>query len=335
MQELENVKSVLIIRSGALGDAVYSTSIIGAVKEQFGKDVLIDWIGTPLSQSLFEFDERINKVIILKHRKLPLLFNVEKLKIVFNSIKKPYDLVINLELGTHFSDFNKAIKAKYKVGEPYTSKPKSLKDEHMADSLKRYCAQVIQSDILVNNYPKLFAQDFSKIKNKFSLPAEYIIINPSNSHTNRNKINYRAWPTQNWKELINKIDKSIKVVLIGNKGEEAYFNSLKPFDSNIIDLSAQTSLPELIGIMKHAKYLITTDTGPAHVASATNTLTYCLIGPTRASRTGPYKTPFNEVNIITKNLDCSPCYNTDRIKNCTDNLCMKEITVEDVLNSLQ
>jgi len=334
MKKLENVKSVLIIRSGALGDAVYATSIIGAIKEQFGNNVSIDWIGTPLSQSLFEFDKRINKVILLKHRKLPLLLNVEKLKIVLLSIKNPYDLVINLELGSHFSDLTRAIKAKTKVGEPYNSKPKSTKDEHMVDSLKRYCSEIIQTNILKNSYPQLFGEEISIIEKKFTLPKSYIVINPSNSHTNRNKINYRAWPAEKWKTLINSIDTSIQVILIGNKGEETYFDSLKPFNQNIIDLSAKTNLTELIGIIKHAKYLITTDTGPAHIASATNTPVYCLIGPTKPSRTGPYKTPINEVNIITKNVECSPCYNTDRIKNCTDNICMKEISVEDVLNTL-
>ncbi|PHR59438.1 MAG: hypothetical protein COA44_00405 [Arcobacter sp.] len=125
------------------------------------------------------------------------------------------------------------------------------------------------------------------------------------------------------------------IILIGGKGEEAYFKELQPYPKNVIDLSGKNNLTELISIIQNAKALITTDTGPAHIASATATTVYCLIGPTNPTSTGPYKTPFNEVHIISKNLDCSPCYYLPHIKECKDNICMKEITVENVLSTIK
>ena len=70
------------------------------------------------------------------------------------------------------------------------------------------------------------------------------------------------------------------------------------------------------------------------MASAVNTEVYTLIGPTPAHQTGPFKTPHNKVHIISANLECSPCYRTEVMKNCKDNICMKEISVEQVLNSI-
>ena len=75
-------------------------------------------------------------------------------------------------------------------------------------------------------------------------------------------------------------------------------------------------------------------TGTAHIASAVNTAVFCLIGPTPEEQTGPYKTPFNEVYIISAGLSCSPCYKTDVMKACKDSICIKSIYPKLVLESI-
>lgn len=334
MQKLKNVKSILIIRSGALGDTVYATVVLDALKQQFTQDVKIDWIGTPACISLFKYDNRVNKIFILKHRKLPAIINLEKRKIISYSKKHPYDILINLEQGSQFNDLAKAIKAQMKIGNPFSSPDPDPDKTHMVDFLRSFYKNIIDEGIHQNSYPKLFGEPFELVKKKFSLPDNYIVINPSNSHTKRNKINYRAWPVESWKQLIKEIPKKENIVLIGNSGEEAYFKALMPYSKNVIDLSAKTNLTELISIINAAKLMITTDTGPAHIASATNTPVYCLIGPTEANLTGPYKTPENEVHIISKNLECAPCYYLPHRDKCTDNICMKNISVKDVIETV-
>ena len=103
-----------------------------------------------------------------------------------------------------------------------------------------------------------------------------------------------------------------------------------PYPTNVLDLVGKTSLPDLIGVINASNALVATDTGTAHMASAVNTEVFALIGPTPKEVTGPYKSPFNKVHIISKNLNCSPCYKTEVMKNCKDNICMKQISVEDV-----
>lgn len=335
MQKPENIKSVIIIRSGALGDTVYSSVVLDALVQQYGEDIKIDWIGAPSIKSLFKYDKRINQTFIIKHRKFPIWLSREKKKIISFSKTNPYDLLINLESdGPTFNPLAVAIDAKHKIGYPFTKPSPKENDRHMVEHIRAHFSAIIDENIIDNTYPKLFGKEFGGLKEKYSLPEQYIIINPSNSHTNRNKINYRAWPAEKWKELINQLGEKKNLVLIGNKGEEKYFDLLKPYPKSVIDLSGKTDLTELISIMSQAKSLITTDTGPAHVASATGTPVYCLIGPTDPTLTGPYKTPANEIHVISKNLECSPCYFLPHIKTCRDNICMKEITVEDVLSRL-
>ena len=103
----------------------------------------------------------------------------------------------------------------------------------------------------------------------------------------------------------------------------------------MIDLVGNTSLVDLIGVINSAVGLISTDTGTAHMASAVDTEVFALIGPTPANQTGPYQSPNNTVHIISAYKDCSPCYKTEVMKNCKDNVCMKDISLKMVYDSIK
>lgn len=339
MQKLENIKSILIIRSGALGEAIFAMPAIDALVQQYGENIKIDWVGTPLASALFKHNPYISKVFHLKHRRVPIFFSREKRAIINHSKKEPYDILINLEGGHIFYPLCESIHARHKFGMPYnqiiglgeTNAQIGLPPPHAVESLKTIYQDCIDPEILKNSFPKLYGDDKSTVKQSFDLPEKYIIIAPSNSHHNSSKINYRAWPLDKWKELISLLSKEHKLVIIGNKGEESYFKDLEPYpDTNVIDLVGKTSLTELITVIEMAQLTLTTDTGPSHISAAVNTPTFTLIGPTDSHGTGPYATPNNIVKVISENLECSPCYPTGQIKFCRDNICMKSIEVSRV-----
>ena len=66
---MQKIRKILIIRCGALGDLVYSTSVLDALIFEYGENIQIDFVSTPSSSKLFEYDKRVNKVFILKHKK--------------------------------------------------------------------------------------------------------------------------------------------------------------------------------------------------------------------------------------------------------------------------
>lgn len=330
-----NIKSVLIIRCGALGDLVYATSVIDALLKQFGDSTKIDFVTTPGSGKIFEQDTRVHRIFPLKHKKIPVFLSRDKKNIINYSKKNPYDILINFEYGKQFRSLIKKIHAIKKIGAQIDPLPNFGIEKHMVEVVKSTYKSIINEEIFQNAYPKLVGSDKVSVFNKYTLPQKYIIISPSNSHQKRNILNYRAWQNHKWKSLIQKISKHTTVVIIGGKNEEIFFQDLQPYPSNAIDLVGNTTLSDLITIIENATALIATDTGTAHIASAVNTEVFALIGPTPASHTGPFKTPFNRVHIISKNLECAPCYKTSAMKECKDNICMKEISVDEVFNSVK
>ena len=324
---------VLIIRCGALGDLVYATSVIDALKLEYGDDTIIDFVCTPGSGTLFNADDRVNKVFPLKHKKVPIWLSSQKKEIIESSKKEPYDILINFEYGKQFISLVDAISTKQKIKASDIKIPEDIK--HMVDKVKFTFKNIVSNEVLNKSFPKLVGTDINIVEEKYNLPKKYIIISPSNSHQKRNILNYRAWENNSWKELIEQLNENIQVVLVGNKDEDEFFNKLKPYPKDVIDLVGKTSLVNLIGIINGAVGLVSTDTGTAHIASAVNTEVFTLIGPTPAEETGPYQTPYNKVHIISANLECSPCYKTEVMRKCIDNVCMKQISVKKVYSTIK
>jgi ADP-heptose:LPS heptosyltransferase len=328
------MKKILIVRCGALGDLVYATSVIDALLLEYGNETLIDFVCTPSSGSLFKADHRINKIFPLKHKKVPILLSKEKKNIIKASKETPYDILINFEYGKQFQSLLHAVQAKKKIGATY-EKIELSQNINRAEEIKNYLRSIISPEVLKNSFPKIITEDFTPLKEKFHLSSNYIVLSPSNSHIYRSGINYRAWENEKWKDLIRQLTKSVQIVIVGAKNEEKFFQNFMPYPENVIDLVGKNSVIELATILENAKATVCTDSAVGHISAAVNTPVFVLMGPNNPTTDAPYQTPYNAVYPISLGLECSPCYKTQTMKNCTDNICMKQITVSMVLNELR
>ncbi|QKF59862.1 glycosyltransferase family 9 protein [Aliarcobacter lanthieri] len=326
------MKKILIIRCGALGDLVYSTSVINALIFEY-RDVKIDYVSTPIASKLFEFDDRVDKVFHLKHKKIPIFFSSQKKDIIKYSKKEPYDILINFEMGKQFKSLVEKIVANKKVGwfNEIINIPSRL---NRGEQQKYFYNSIISKDNLKISYPEVATIEFDNIKKKFGLADKYIIIAPSNSHVNRSGLNYRAWQNKYWIELIDYLSKKIQVIIVGARGEEQFFKLLQPYPKNVIDLVAKNNIIELSSIIKNALATICTDSAVGHISAATNTPVFVLMGPNDTIIDSPYITPKNKVYPISLKLNCSPCYKTKIMKTCKDNICMKNIKPSYIISIL-
>ena len=334
--EIKNSTRILVIRAGQLGDTVCASSIIKPLRTHFGDNTVIDWVAKAGIGKIFEKDSRINRVFYMKTRKTPFLINPAKLQIILSAIFNPYDYIINLELGSMFNDVMRLTRAKHKVGMPYRHFTEPA-ETHAVENLHLIYESFLNQEDMAFAQPSLIGTNITELNTKFNLPDKYIVLVPSNSHHDKkSSINLRAWPIEHWKELFGLFkDNNIKAVMIGSESERTFFNKLDPLPNNIISLVGKTSFPELVGVIDGASSVVVTDTGPAHIAAAVDTPVYALIGPTNFKRTGPYKTKTNKITILNSNLDCSPCYHSERMRTCQDNKCMLGILAGEVLEHIR
>jgi len=92
--------------------------------------------------------------------------------------------------------------------------------------------------------------------------------------------------------------------------------------------AGKTSLRELAALYRKASVLLTTDSGPMHLAAAVGTPVVALFGPTSPERTGPYGVGHT---VIRRGMDCSPCFR----KTCETGECMKMIGIDEVFEAVR
>ncbi len=142
------------------------------------------------------------------------------------------------------------------------------------------------------------------------------------------------WETKLWDDekiarLCDRImeESGVKVIFTGSdRGKLEQIQSRMRLSS--INLGGETTLRDLAFLYQTASLLITTDSGPMHIAAAVGTPVIALFGPTDPNRTGPYG---KNHTIIQKELSCSPCF----LKKCTSMKCMSDITVEEVFQAVK
>jgi len=158
-----------------------------------------------------------------------------------------------------------------------------------------------------------------------------ILLNPNASDL----LPLRKWPTERYVDLARRLLErfpEVCVVMTGAPDEADAIQkiALEVGSQRCISLAGKTTLPQLLVLYTLSELLITNDSGPAHFASMTPITVITLFGP---------ETPFlfraltPRAIPIWMQIPCSPCVNAynNRQSPCRNNICMKTITVDHVL----
>jgi len=108
---------------------------------------------------------------------------------------------------------------------------------------------------------------------KFALPERYVILIPGCSPDALHK----RWPPEHYADLASRLQaKGYVCVAVGTEADAEAIDAIKQSAPDIVDLSGQTSLFELAGILRRADCVVGNDTGPLHVAAAVGAPTLAL-----------------------------------------------------------
>jgi len=119
----------------------------------------------------------------------------------------------------------------------------------------------------------------------------------------------------------------LDVLISWGPGEKKLASKLKSYMKHKATVLFPTSILQLAALIEKAILFIGSDSGPLHLATALQTPVIGLLGPTDPKRNGSFD---HQDIIISKDLDCSPCYK----KNCNNPLCMENISVDEVVEAV-
>jgi heptosyltransferase-2 len=337
--EIESPKRALVIRAGRLGDTVWGTTVIEPIRAFLGAHTRIDIIVTRGMRALFEHDPRIESIFEIDHRRIPLLFSPTKLRVLFKSLKRPYDLVVNLETSSHFTSLIRHIRSTRKISTSNLPSPKYPFNDilHNVNFNRFVLAQGLPAALCQVATPSLRFSEHIDISSLIGNTHDYLCLHPGNSMLARGKSALRSWPESHWRELAEQITQhmpALQIVLIGEKSEQTLCETIGANLPRVTNLAGRTSLQQLMAILAHSRALVTTDTGPAHVAAALATPVIAIFGPSDANCTGPFASNNGWAVTVMKNSECNPCFHTERAGTCNDNKCMQIISPSEIVKLL-
>jgi ADP-heptose:LPS heptosyltransferase len=133
----------------------------------------------------------------------------------------------------------------------------------------------------------------------------------------------KRWPIESFAAAASRLQKEGMgpVVLIGGPEDRADAQAVRSLAVSVMDLTGQIPLGLLPALLQSAAALLTSDSGPMHVAAAVGTPVVALFGPTSPVRTGPYG---ERHRVLTHRVPCSPCFSR-RCANAVERECLAGI----------
>ncbi|MFZ4441507.1 MAG: glycosyltransferase family 9 protein, partial [Syntrophales bacterium] len=99
----------------------------------------------------------------------------------------------------------------------------------------------------------------------------------------------KLWEDEKFAELCDRIRQELGIgIILTGSGAGPLERIREQMKTEAVNLGGRTTLRELACLYRQATLLVTTDSGPMHLAAAMGTPVVALFGPTDPARTGPY-----------------------------------------------
>lgn len=332
---------VLLVRVGMLGDTIWGTAPIDKILKHYGPTAKVDLLLRKGMGGLFRHDPRVGRVFEVSRKKLPLPFSPTKLRILWHSFLHCYELALDMETRSFCALLFRLLRAKKKILARAIRKEIAAPTEHAVVSVRKIARLALPEELADAVTPRLTVP--VEIDHRALFPAEgpYICLHFGNSWLASGRNAVRAWPASRWRQLLSDWKTyfpSHTPVVIGTTSEKRLAQSITDGIhglDELVDLSGRTDLLQMMAVIAGSDALISTDTGPSHMAAALGIPVVAAFGPTQRLQTGPFADGKNFVEVLFAGIPCSPCVRTPTFRTCERNRCMEAITPEMVATSTQ
>ena len=288
---------ILVIKHGSFGDIIQINGCLRDIRENY-IDNEIYILTTPAFRSYFERCPYIDKVIVDERKSRWNIFYLLKIKDIIINLK--FQKVFDLQNSRRTEFYRKYLSNSIEwISSRTILNPNERKEEFDKKSiLERFQIQLSRANVNVQYTQN--PQVTWMIDKEFAIPSSikknYIILFPFCSIKHRQKL----WP--HYQDLVAKLNTKypdIDIIIVPGPGE---YEKAKAYNVKILMNNGEhTNFFQLSKILAGAKYVISNDTGPAHLAAHLGCKGLTIFG----SHTSPEKVSIQTDNfhsISSKNL---------------------------------
>lgn len=283
---------VLVVRLGAIGDVVNALVFATALKRTH-PNIHIGWAVHDLARPLVEGHPSVDRVHLWRRGSGP----AGRRAVVEELRAERYDLAVDLQRIAKSALLARSSHAPRVLGyDRRRAKEFSWllateriapgsPHEHMVDQYLDFARYLGCDGPAEHMLPTNLEADEWAAALVDELGGAPVLVNPGASKpTNR-------WAPERFGQVARGLvaDDAAPVVAIGGPGDRALAATLlTSAGPGVRDLVGATTLLQLIALERRARFVVTGDTGPMHLAVAVGTPTLALFGPADPRRTGPY-----------------------------------------------
>ncbi|MFH1386315.1 MAG: glycosyltransferase family 9 protein [bacterium] len=322
---------ILIVKLGAIGDVLRTTSLLSGLKEKY-PEAQIDWLTSTISTELLSGNSHLNNACAWEDR----------------SKLGDYDLIIGLEDGQEVCQFVSSLKAKKIIGAYYddgkvTYTPSGWFDMSIisqyglekANKLKRINQKTYQqhmADLLgIKVSPYVFSLTAEEIEYGKKVVEKLGLAGDKNVYGINTGAGKR-WPQKSWGtkqtiDLVNRLKKEqgINSIILGGQDERERNQEIAKA-TGMTDAGVH-SLRGFASVINQCSTILSSDSLAMHFAIALKKKMVVFFGPTSAAEIELYGLG----KKLMPKIDCTVCYQ----KSCEIKPnCMDLLTVDEVYASL-
>ncbi len=333
MKRTNKLKKILVVKPSSLGDVVHSLPFLNSLKSRF-PNAEIHWVIAKGLEGLLECHPMVDRIVIINKdmwKKLSKATDtIKEVKKLFKDIRnEQYDLAVDLQGLFRSGIITMATRAPVRIGFSearegsslfYNVKVQGGEDVHAVERYMKIAGALgCDEKNILFTFPLCNGQ-LKNIEDIRSSMKDYAVIVPGA------RWDTKIWGAENFGRLASLLP--LRSLVIGSRSDrEIAERVVQTSRGKAISLAGKTSLRELIEIMRHARIVISNDSGPMHIAAGFRIPVVAIFGPTSPVRTGPY----GKGHIVIKSdLDCAPCFK----KHCGNLKCMQGIPVDAVYEKI-
>lgn len=358
MNKPDTGKRVLVINPFGIGDVLFTTPVINAIKDAYPQSHIGYWCNERVA-SLFKHNAAVNEVFALSrgdlkriYRQSPLKAIVSCLRLIRDLKRARFELCFDFSLDHRYGLWTKLLGIPVRIGLDYKNRGRFLTQSIKIDGYegKHVVDYYLEALALAGITPRsrhlsLTVPADNRIKNSIQLASGgvrekdiLVGIAPGAGESWGKNARFKHWPVIRFTQLADRITEELgaKIVIVGSPAERSIADAIiYAMKHKPVDLVGKTSLEELIATLSNLDLLIANDGGPLHMAVALGIKTVSIFGPVDETVYGPYP-PSPKHRVITGAVECRPCYRKFRIMDCDkDRECITTITTEQVFEGVK
>ena len=327
-----NIHRFLIVRLGSLGDVIHGIPVAAALRERY-PFARIDWMVDPRYVELLGLVRGLNAAIPVDPRRRPssLVATIRGLRRV------RYTAALDLQGLLKSAALARLAGAWQTIGLPR---------EHLREPIaRRFYTDTadpgVHTHVVFKNLSLLKPLGVRELRPTFPLAIphspvveaardaaggdDFVLLNPGAAWPNK------RWPADRFGELASSLRElsGLRSLVLWGPGEELLASSVVEASNGAAVLSPATTIVDLFALAARARLVVSGDTGPLHIASATSTPVVALFGPTLTERNGPWSAD----DITLSRTERCRCLYRRRCR--TGQPCVNDIEVREVLDAVQ